>query len=151
MSLWLWYQLVLPWILWSRVLICKIVTACSRYFEEQMDQSVERIWNLAYRILSALHELGIFIIVCRECRFRKVPCIVVSLFPKQLTGSSFFIFTLDAPFEPLIRFSSSFYLRGLRLPVPLMCSLFSKSVAHSLPSPFPLNLSFIYFHLTSIA
>ena len=111
-----------------------------------MHQSVERIWNRAYHILSALHELGIFIMVFHECRFRKVPRMVVSLFLlKQLTGSSLFIFTAEAPFEPLIRFSSSFYLRGLRLPVPLICSLFSKSVAHSLPSPFSPKSQFCVF------
>lgn len=60
---------------------------------------MERVWNKAHHVLSALHELGIFTIDCYECWFRKVPCIVSLFLLKRLTGSSLSIFSAEAPFE----------------------------------------------------
>lgn len=82
-----------------------------------------------------MHELGIELTTLND-GLEKFPLLFLFFLLRQLTVSSLSVFTAKAPFEPLNSFSFSFCLRGLRLPVPLLCSLFSKSVAHSLPSPF---------------
>lgn len=82
----------------------------------------------------ALHELG-FELTTLHDGLEKFPLLFLVFLLRQLTVSSLSVFTAKAPFEPLNSFSSSFCLRGLRLPVPFLCSLFSKSVTHSLPSP----------------